>query len=450
MGGCCVSLPVVPLPIAPEIEKVEPAAFEYEFVKQLGKGAFGIVDQVRRKRDNVIFARKRILCRGEKERNAALMEGQIMMSMNHPKIVKCEQVFVDEGDVVIIMECLQYDVRDQISLLHRNNRQLTIKCLQRYLFDLLCALHYLHSKQYVYRDLKLANLFVTRDFRLKLGDFGLVAKCANGCKQLSEVAGTPFFMAPELLNDEFYDESVDIWSCGCCAVVMSVSKDDLRRRGLLKILAMMTSCTLNKIFELMREAKFTEEFIAVVQRMLQYDSKDRPCAFELMQDPFFKDQFQDWKQNQDAVTPLSFCISEMTTEMPFQPSLSVSDQQHIVPSLFKHPRIFCFVVDTFGLIRKASVFMEQHFQIQNRFVMLQELYPTSFKQELETYRLPFEASLPFDQLCVRLLMCNRKRPDVWIFCNHLEQTFECRNFYCIDTLFEKEPCCFFISEHMNQ
>ena len=81
---------------------------------------------------------------------------------------------------------------------------------------------YLHEKDIVHRDLKLENLLFTskdpRDLTIKLIDFGFACKLKD--ESMTHVLGSPFYMAPEIIQRKEYDNKVDIWSLGCLAYIL--------------------------------------------------------------------------------------------------------------------------------------------------------------------------------------------------------------------------------------
>lgn len=70
----------------------------------------------------------------------------------------------------------------------------------------------MHDLKIVHRDIKCANLFLTKEGILKLGDLN-VSKVAKG--MLSTQTGTPYYASPEVWQDRPYDLKSDIWSVGC-------------------------------------------------------------------------------------------------------------------------------------------------------------------------------------------------------------------------------------------
>ena len=79
------------------------------------------------------------------------------------------------------------------------------KCLtppevRYYMLQLISALEYLHSIKVIHRDLKMGNIFLSHSMDLKLGDFGLCAKLEYVEERKMTMAGTPNYIAPEIIE----------------------------------------------------------------------------------------------------------------------------------------------------------------------------------------------------------------------------------------------------------
>ena len=83
------------------------------------------------------------------------------------------------------------------------------------------GLQALHDLKIVHRDIKCANLFLTKEGTLKLGDLN-VSKVAKGL--LHTQTGTPYYASPEVWQDKPYDLKSDMWSCGCVLFEMCALK----------------------------------------------------------------------------------------------------------------------------------------------------------------------------------------------------------------------------------
>lgn len=71
----------------------------------------------------------------------------------------------------------------------------------------------LHSKNILHRDLKSANIFLTKNYSLKIGDFG-ISKVLERSSAITCI-GTPLYLSPEVCNNQPYGLSSDMWALGC-------------------------------------------------------------------------------------------------------------------------------------------------------------------------------------------------------------------------------------------
>ncbi len=74
-----------------------------------------------------------------------------------------------------------------------------------------CALH---ARRIPHRDLKTDNLFLGDEDALKLGDFGIAREMSHETQKVMTVVGTPYYMAPEVINSDEYAEPADAWAVG--------------------------------------------------------------------------------------------------------------------------------------------------------------------------------------------------------------------------------------------
>ena len=93
-----------------------------------------------------------------------------------------------------------------------------------YIVEIILAIEFLHKNKMLYRDLKPENIMIDSNGHIKLTDFGLSKMIKKPKEKAFTICGTPQYLAPEILSDDGYDDSVDWWSLGCVMYEMLVGK----------------------------------------------------------------------------------------------------------------------------------------------------------------------------------------------------------------------------------
>uniref|UniRef100_A0A3B4UUU6 Protein kinase domain-containing protein n=1 Tax=Seriola dumerili TaxID=41447 RepID=A0A3B4UUU6_SERDU len=159
------------------------------------------------------------------ERQRFCEEVEMLKALQHPNIVRFFDSWksVQKGRkcTILVTELM---TSGTLKTYLRRFRQMKLKLLQRWSFQILKGLHFMHSRSppILHRDLKCDNIFITGPTAsVKIGDLGLATlKKASFAKS---VIGTPEFMAPEMYEEK-YDEAVDIYAFGMCILEMATSE----------------------------------------------------------------------------------------------------------------------------------------------------------------------------------------------------------------------------------
>ena len=138
-------------------------------------------------------------------------EVNILTKLDHPNIVKYYETYIDEKYIYLVMEFIGGgELFEKIA--QQKNQVFSEDMAAVYMKKLFGALHHMHSQKVVHRDIKPENIMLSSNGELKLIDFGL-SKRQDGNKKLKTIAGTPYYMAPEVLDGQ-YDSKCDTWSLG--------------------------------------------------------------------------------------------------------------------------------------------------------------------------------------------------------------------------------------------
>jgi serine/threonine-protein kinase len=140
-----------------------------------------------------------------------LREAQAVAALNHPNIVTLYDADQDERGYFLTMEHLEGLPLHQLL---RKHRRLVAKDAARIGFQVASGLQYAHERRIVHRDIKTANLFLTRERVVKIMDFGLAKVIEEVRRGSTVIGGTPYYMAPEQAAGEGVDHRVDLYAFG--------------------------------------------------------------------------------------------------------------------------------------------------------------------------------------------------------------------------------------------
>ncbi len=147
-------------------------------------------------------------------------EIKIHKYLDHKHIVKFHRWFEDVKTHYLILElCTNYSMNELV----KRRMRLTEQETQYYMLQITDACKYMHSKGVIHRDLKLGNLFLTKNMEIKVGDLGLAAKVNSTADRKHTICGTPNYIAPEILDGKVgHSFQVDIWSLGVILYTLMV------------------------------------------------------------------------------------------------------------------------------------------------------------------------------------------------------------------------------------
>jgi serine/threonine protein kinase len=137
-------------------------------------------------------------------------EIDILRTLRHPNIIEMIDAFETKTDFCVVTEFAQGELF-QILEDDQSLAEDVVRSIARQLVD---ALHYLHSNRIIHRDMKPQNILIAADGTVKLCDFGFARAMSTSTLVLTSIKGTPLYMAPELVQEQPYTHTVDLWSLG--------------------------------------------------------------------------------------------------------------------------------------------------------------------------------------------------------------------------------------------
>lgn len=197
-----------------EIEQIKQTIFDhgYEFKKVIGNGGFSSVYLCYSEKYKQEFAIKRA-----RKDKITKYELEMLVSLNHPNIIRIYDFFEDEFSQYLVMEyCPNGTIHQKGKLIYEE--------FIYYSKQILDAVEYCHSKNIAHRDIKPENILIDKYNKVKLADFGIAKNFENDDKS-GDKCGTMKYFAPEMfLYKEINPFKADIWALGITFYYMSTGK----------------------------------------------------------------------------------------------------------------------------------------------------------------------------------------------------------------------------------
>ena len=263
--------------------------------KSLGKGSYGSVHIVERKEDHKIYAMKSVIINilSEKEKLNSFNEVRLLASLKHQNIIDYKESFFDEisKTLNIVMEYADDgDLKTKISETLKNRLSFEESTIWNVLIQTLEGLKYLHKNNIIHRDLKSANIFLTKRGLIKIGDLNVSTIAKKGVA--STQTGTPYYASPEIWNDKPYNSKCDIWSLGCIIYEMAALHVPFRGTSLHQLYTKIMKGIYPQI-----SSRYSNELKNIIKIILNTDAQRRPSAEELLKNEIIVKKIKEYGIN---------------------------------------------------------------------------------------------------------------------------------------------------------
>ena len=193
---------------------------DFELVEKLGEGSYGTVWKAIHHASGGTTAIKKVPVENDLEE--IVNEIKIMKQCHSAYIITYFGSYILESELWIVMEyCGGGSVSDLMKVTGKPLNEEQISCVCR---DALKGLAYLHGINKIHRDIKAGNILLNDKGEGKLADFGVSGQLSDTLAKRNTVIGTPFWMAPEVIQEVGYDVRADVWSLGITAIEMAEGK----------------------------------------------------------------------------------------------------------------------------------------------------------------------------------------------------------------------------------
>ncbi|XP_069573044.1 serine/threonine-protein kinase MAK isoform X1 [Brachyistius frenatus] len=282
----------------------------YTTLRQLGDGTYGSVLMGRSNESGELVAIKRMKRKFYSwEECMNLREVKSLKKLNHANVVKLKEVIRENDHLYFVFEYM----KENLYQLMKDRKKLFPESVIRNIsFQILQGLSFIHKHGFFHRDMKPENLLCMGPELVKIADFGL-AREIRSKPPYTDYVSTRWYRAPEvLLRSSTYSSPIDLWAVGCimaelytlrplfpgnsevdeifkiCQVLGTVKKTDWPE-GYQLATAMnfrFPQCVPTHLKTLIPNA--SNEAIALMKDLLQWDPKKRPTAVQALRYPYFQ------------------------------------------------------------------------------------------------------------------------------------------------------------------
>ncbi|KRX10306.1 Protein kinase-like domain [Pseudocohnilembus persalinus] len=179
------------------------------------KGTYAKVVLVRKIQDGELYAMKILKKKHIKDNKQAerlFAEKEILIKCDHPFIIKMKWCFQNSEKLYFVLDFVQGG--ELFNLIVKFQRFSEEVC-KFYSAQMVLAIQYMHENGIIYRDLKPENVLIDRQGYIRITDFGLSKKNIRRQNEAFSIAGTPEYLAPEILVKSGHGKAVDYWALGC-------------------------------------------------------------------------------------------------------------------------------------------------------------------------------------------------------------------------------------------
>ncbi|KAJ8003415.1 hypothetical protein DPEC_G00148080 [Dallia pectoralis] len=283
----------------------------------LGKGGFGEVHATSMKATGKLYACKKLNKKRLKKRKGyegALVEKRILAKVHSRFIVSLAYAFQSKTELCLVMTIMNGgDLRYHIYNVNENHPGFDEPRACFYAAQIIQGMEHLHQKRIIYRDLKPENVLLDNEGNARISDLGLAVEMVNDQNKIKGYAGTPGYMAPELLKGEEYDWSVDYFTLGVTVYEFMAAKGPFRTRGEKVENKEVKKRILND--PVTYPEKFSETAKSICEALL-CKTVDQRLAFrngscdQLRSHPFFCDI--NWRKLNEGILPPPFVPNSKT------------------------------------------------------------------------------------------------------------------------------------------
>ncbi|KFV83226.1 Serine/threonine-protein kinase Nek5, partial [Struthio camelus australis] len=258
---------------------------KYEIIKEIGEGSFGKVFLAKGKVNNEQCVIKEIdlTKMPTKEEEASRKEVNLLAKMKHANIVTFYTSLQEKNKLYIVMEyCDGGDLMKRINMQH--GVLFDEDQILSWFVQIALGLKYIHDRKILHRDVKAQNIFLSNNGKVaKLGDFGIAKELNNTMELACTCVGTPYYLSPEICENQPYNNKTDIWSLGCVLYELCALKHPFEGNSLHQLVLKICRGHFQPV-----SPNYSYDLRILISQLFKISPRDRPSINSILRKPFLE------------------------------------------------------------------------------------------------------------------------------------------------------------------
>ena len=265
-------------------------------IKKIGKGNYGEIFLIQSNKTQKEYALKVMKTKNTEQELLDIMkrEYENLKKLNHPNIISFKCAFESNIKTPLLNIITEYadngDLEEKLKINLKKKKYFEESELLDWFVQICLALKYMHKNNVIHRDIKPSNIFLMKNNTIKIGDFG-ISKDISIFHKTRTIIGTPFYIAPEIIQKIPYSFEADIWSLGvtfCHLMSLEFPFDgdepeeiyenilDLKKSK--KILNEERTNYKQEILD-----KYSKDFLGLIDELMSIEPEKRPSAEQILE-----------------------------------------------------------------------------------------------------------------------------------------------------------------------
>ncbi|XP_055558468.1 serine/threonine-protein kinase Nek5 isoform X1 [Falco cherrug] len=258
---------------------------KYEIIKKIGEGSFGKIFLAKGKLDNEQCVIKEIdlTKMPVKEKEASQKEVILLAKMKHANIVTFYASLQEKNKLYIVMEyCDGGDLMKRINMQH--GVLFDEDQILSWFVQISLGLKHIHDQKILHRDVKAENIFLSNNGKVaKLGDFGIARQLNSTMEFAHTCVGTPYYLSPEICENQPYNNKTDIWSLGCVLYELCALKHPFEGHSLHQLVLKICRGCFHPV-----SPSYSYDLRILISQLFKISPRDRPSINSILRKPFLQ------------------------------------------------------------------------------------------------------------------------------------------------------------------